>query len=72
MSGFDVVADGTAVYPEAESYPAEAVPQDPYYYDDGPMEGAPGYPEAYADGNDDRFFTASDEELEQWSRGIAK
>ena len=72
MSGFDVVADGTAVYPEAESYPAEAVPQDPYYYDDGPMEGAQGYPEAYADGNDDRFFTASDEELEQWSRGIAK
>ena len=72
MSGFDVVADGTAVYPEAESYPAEVVPQDPYYYDDGPMEGAPGYPEAYADGNDDRFFTASDEELEQWSRGIAK
>ena len=72
MSGFDVVADGTAVYPEAESYPAETVPQDPYYYDDGPMEGVPGYPEAYADGNDDRFFTASDEELEQWSRGIAK
>ena len=100
MSGFDVVADGTAVYPEAESYPAETVPRDPAsqttahghlehaiwstlratsqqgregsYYDDGPMEGALGYPEAYADGNDDRFFTASDEELEQWSRGIAK
>ena len=72
MSGFDVVADGTAAYANEAGYPADANTQDPYYYDEGPQEGYPGYPEAYADGNDDRFFTASDEELEQWSRGIAK
>lgn len=72
MSGFDVAADGGPVYPEAESY-FEPETQDPYYYDEGPSQGEfPGYAQAYGDGNDDRFFTASDEELEKWSRGVAK
>lgn len=39
--------------------------QDPYFYVDG-------YDQAGYQGADERFFTASDEELEQWSRGLAK
>lgn len=71
LSGFDVAADGGPVYPEAESY-YEPENQDPYYYAEAPEGDFPGYAQAYGDGNDDRFFTASDEELEQWSRGVAK
>lgn len=62
MSGLDVSADGTPVYPAEDPYYA----QDPYY----PPEDY-GMQDAYASG-DDRFFNASDEELEQWSKGLAK
>ena len=66
MSGLDVAADGTAVYVDQDPYGAS---QDPYYYADPYAQpdpyGAPG-------GAEDRFFNASDEELEQWSKGLAK
>ncbi len=62
MSGLDVTADGEPVYSEEGPYAYE---EEPYYYDDGYDQG--GYANA-----DDRFFNASDEELEQWSRGLAK
>lgn len=64
MSGLDVVAGETAAFPAAEPYDYGTA-NDPYFYDDYAAQG----------GNqpaDDRFFTASDEELEQWSRGLAK
>lgn len=61
MSGLDVSADGTPVYPEEDGgYDPEL-----YYPDDYGMQ------DAYASG-DDRFFNASDEELEQWGKGLAK
>ena len=66
MSGLDVTADGAPVYSDQDPY--GYAEQDPYYYADAYEQGYPGgYQEA-----DDRFFTASDEELEQWSRGLAK
>ena len=64
-SGIDVTADGGTIYPE-EGGDAYADAQDPYYYADAYGQ------QAYPAQEDDRFFTASDEELEQWSRGIAK
>lgn len=64
MSGLDVPADGTPAYPADEPYDYGAT-QDAYYYNEtyAPADG-------YAP--DDRFFNASDEELEQWSKGLAK
>ncbi len=71
MSGLDVAADGTSVY----DMEAEAAPSDPFYYDE-PYEADPqtfpGYVGAYENVDNDRFFTATDAELEQWSRGLAK
>ncbi|MCL1798297.1 MAG: tetratricopeptide repeat protein [Eggerthellaceae bacterium] len=63
MSGLDVITAEPAGYAEDGEYIEE---QDPYYY-----------PEAYGmqdgyESSDDRFFNASDEELEQWSKGIAR
>ena len=63
MSGLDVAADGVAMYPEQDPY---AYAQDPYYANDVYAEQA-----GYASG-DERFFNASDEELERWSKGVAK
>lgn len=64
MSGLDVTADGSPVYSESDQMTQTL---DPYYYPDTydmPQDG-------YASG-DDRFFNASDEELERWSKGVAK
>ncbi|WP_139653370.1 tetratricopeptide repeat protein [Raoultibacter phocaeensis] len=66
MSGLDVPADGTPAYPVEDPY-AYGNPQDAYYYNEPyGAEQMPGY------APDDRFFNASDEELEQWSKGLAK
>lgn len=65
MSGLDVAADGTGMFPEQDVYAYGD--QDPYYYADAYNE------ETYPGSNGgDRFFNASDEELEQWSKGLAK
>lgn len=66
MSGLDVTADGGSLYTEQDPY--EDIQQDPYYYSDPYAQNDP-YGMAQ---NDDRFFNASDEELEQWSKGLAK
>ena len=81
MSGLDVAADGTsmAVYEEDAAYYDDGYDegydvQDAFYYDEGASydDGAyPGYVGVYEQG-EDHFFNASDEELEQWSRGLAK
>lgn len=67
ISGLDVASDGSMIY--EDDYAA----QDPFYYDDGYDQNAsyPGYVGAY-DGDQDRFFNASEQEIEQWSRGLAK
>lgn len=63
MSGLDVSADGMPVYPdETDDFDYD---EDYYYPQDYDMQ------DAYAS-SDDRFFNASDEELEKWSRGLAK
>lgn len=64
MSGLDVAADGVPL-----EDPAEQEAADPQYF---PAE-VYGYEvqDGYASG-DDRFFNASDEELERYSKGIAK
>ena len=67
ISGIDVSADGGAMYAEQDPYVNQQV--DPFYYAD-PYTGD-GASYGVANG-DDRFFSASDEELEQWSRGVAK
>jgi hypothetical protein len=72
MSGLDVAADGTSVYDEAVY---DGNMSEPFYYDE-PYEADPatfpGYVGTYEDVDNDRFFTATDAELEQWSRGLAK
>lgn len=72
MSGLDVAADGAPLPQEAaydQATQAFEPYNDPQYY---PVE-AYGYtvPDGYASG-DERFFNASDEELERYSKGIAK
>ena len=74
MSGLDVAADGIpSADAYADQYGADAgyygAANDPQYY---PAE-AYGYDvsDGYASG-DDRFFNASDEELERYSKGIAR
>ena len=62
LSGLDVSVDGSH-YDDQDS---ADMGDGAYYYGDPYGEGY-GYAEA-----DDRFFNASDEELEQWSRGLAK
>ncbi len=66
ISGLDVSADESA-------YAA----RDPYEYSDDVYGYQGGYPQAgypYGDPQqgDDRFFTASDADIEQWSKGLAK
>lgn len=66
MSGLDVSAEG--VY-------FDEGPADPFFYDEGYDDEAmqmPGFIDAYDDEDEDRFFNATEAELEQWSRGLAK
>ena len=63
MSGLDVIADSSPAYAD---HGPHAQRQDPYY----PAEDY-GMDDGYQS-NDERFFNASDEELEQWSKGLAK
>ncbi|MEG1512219.1 MAG: tetratricopeptide repeat protein [Raoultibacter sp.] len=64
MSGLDVTADGSPMYPETDQYTATL---DPYYYPDTYGMQDDGYATS-----GDRFFNASDEELEKWSKGVAR
>ncbi len=66
MSGLDIGSDGMMMYPEQESYGVDS--QDQYYYTD------PYAQEAYSGMpvEQDRFFNQSEEELEKWSKGLAK
>ncbi len=72
MSGLDVVADGVP----GEAYTDPYAYNDPYAYQNTQMQPY-GYTDPYANPNmayvpDDRFFMASDEEIEMYSRGLAK
>ena len=65
LSGLDVAADGAPMYADEGAYAYGQ--QDPYYYADAYGEQAYSGTEA-----GDHFFNASDEELEKWSKGLAK
>lgn len=68
MSGLDMGADGN-VYPD-DDYDYDS--QDPFYYDEPyDVDNHPGYIEA-DEQSEDIFFNASDAELEQWSKDMAK
>ncbi|MBQ9068974.1 MAG: tetratricopeptide repeat protein [Eggerthellaceae bacterium] len=62
-SGLDITADGAPLYHETDM---EAAAGDPHYFADDYEAD-----DNYANGGD-RFFNASDEELEKWSRGVMK
>lgn len=63
MSGLDITADGAPIYSQTDT---EAASDDPrYYQDDYNID------DNYASGGE-RFFNASDEELEEWSRGVMR
>ncbi len=67
MSGLDVSVEG--------HYFDEDDGADPFFYDEGYDDEdmqMPGFIDAYDDEDEDRFFSATDAELEQWSRGLAK
>lgn len=63
FSGLDVTGDGVPVYSETDQ---DAAANSPYYYSD-----SYNVQDQYAS-PDDRFFHATDEELERWSKGVAK
>ena len=67
MSGLDVASDGSVIT-EQDPYVVdeEAVSEDYYFADQYAKQGD------YAPSNEERFFNASDEELEQWSNGVVK
>ncbi len=67
MSGLDVASDGSAI-PEQDPYVVDeaAVSEDYYFADQYAKQGD------FAPRNEDRFFNATDEELEQWSNGVVK
>lgn len=63
FSGLDVTGDGIPVYSETDT---QAAANSPYYYAD-----TYDVKDNYAT-SDERFFNATDEELERWSKGVAK
>lgn len=63
FSGLDVTGDGVPVYAETDQSTAA---NSPYYYSD-----SYDVKDQYAT-PDERFFNATDEELERWSKGVAK
>lgn len=70
MSGLDVMAEPMADYEQGDGqYGLQTVDGygAPYL-----AEGYEGDPNYQGQGSGDMFFTATDEEIEKWSRGIAK
>ena len=67
MSGLDVLSDAPSVTSEHEPYVVDerAVSEDYYFADQYAHQGDPT-------NNADYFFEASDQELEQWSKGVVK
>ncbi len=70
MSGLDVMAEPIADYEGGDGQYLAVQSGDGYAmaYGEG-YDDVPGYE---GQGSGDMFFTATDEEIEQWSRGIAK
>ena len=67
----DADTSGVDVSSEMVLYDSPTAAQDPFYYDEAQEAEVPGYADMY-EGDDDKFFSASEEEIEQWSKGFAK
>lgn len=67
MSGLDVAADSMTMYADSDTHANGQQDSERYCADPYTRMGAYNAAEG-----SDRFFTASDEELEQWSKGLAK
>lgn len=67
-SGIDVAAEDGAQIAEPETYVVDeqAVSEDYYFADQFAKQGD------YATTSEERFFNSTDQELEQWSRGVVK
>ena len=65
MSGLDVASDGTAI-PEQDPYVVSDDISEAYYFADEFAE------QGETETGEERFFNATDEELEQWSKGVVK
>ena len=64
-SGLDITSDGSAI-PEQDPYVVSDDISEAYYFaDEFAEQGDPA-------NNEERFFNATDEELEQWSKGVVK
>lgn len=70
MSGLDVSATDGYSFSAQEAAASQTVPQDSLYYAN-PYAGQEASPYLNAEGAE-QFFSASDEELEQWSKGVIK
>ena len=68
MSGLDVAASDGSQIVDQDPYVVDqaAVSEDYYFADQYTKQGD------YATKGEDRFFNASDQELEQWSKGVVK
>ncbi len=67
----DADTSGVDVSSDMVLYDSPTAAQDPFYYDEGQESEVPAYGDMY-EGDDDKFFSASEEEIEQWSKGFAK
>ena len=65
MSGLDIASDGSAIADQEPYVVSDDVSEDYYFADQFAEEGDPA-------NNEERFFNATDEELEQWSKGVVK
>ena len=67
MSGLDVISDEPAATADQDPYIVDehAVSEDYYFADQYAAKGDPT-------NNEDYFFNATDQELEEWSRGVVK
>lgn len=64
-SGFDITSDGAAISEQDPYVVSDDVSEDYYFADQFAEQGDPA-------NNEERFFNATDEELEQWSKGVVK
>ena len=65
MSGLDVASDGSII-PEQDPYVVSDDISEAYYFADQFAD------EGESESGEERFFNATDEELEQWSKGVVK
>ena len=64
-SGLDIASDGSTISDQDPYVVSDDISEDYYFADEYVEQGDPG-------SGEERFFNATDEELEQWSKGVVK